>query len=85
MKIMVYLFAAVLLTVSFSCSQQAGKQQKEEKGVTLDTLTDRWTINASNNGIVWNVKDAHIDNLEFSGLRVSASSITERMKIWISF
>lgn len=65
------LFKSLIFLCSFGCiiSAQA-KQTKDYLHGLADTLNDRWQI--TEQGIDWQVKDSHIDHLEFSGEQVSA-------------
>ena len=59
-------FAALLM----ACSSPSDKKKKTT--TRLEPPVQIWHINKARGGITWDVNKPHTDNLEFSGLRVSA-------------
>ncbi len=70
MKSLINLILIVVL-VQFSGCNTATKS-KSVDGDRLESPIDVWHINSDKTGITWDVNAPHTDNLEFSGLRVSA-------------
>ncbi|NPA35217.1 MAG: hypothetical protein GXO47_00030 [Chlorobi bacterium] len=60
-----------VLVFLLSCSSGSNKSD-ERNDIKLEAPQELWHINQKKGGISWEVNAPHTDNLEFSGLRVSA-------------
>ena len=71
MKLLINYLPVMLITLFAACSTGNDKK-KTEKEEKLAPPLETWHINHKTGGITWDVSAPHTDNLEFSGLRVSA-------------
>ena len=70
MKLLVKLFLITAIVQLTGCNSSNSSNGSTED--RIESPVDVWHINDERTGITWDVNAPHTDNLEFSGLRVSA-------------